>query len=267
MQTRSRLQRIAVRVIFDDYLDLYLLAATALAVAILGAVGVADIKVLAATILALLAVLAFAQIRSRQNVSEIVKLQTPDPLAVFRMEFPAELSSRRASASSLLLIGLSMSRTVRGISHGDLLSILSHGGTIRVLLLDPENEQLVWAASQYRAYGMTPDGLKKRIQGSLDELKDMSENNGGTLEVRVTKFIPHMSINAIDVDRKSGFIVVQHYEYMPVTESAPIFFLKPSDTVWFNRFAAEAQRMWEAGIPWPGSPPEFAETPEAINTN
>lgn len=208
MQTRSRLQRLVVRIIFDDYLELYLLASTALVVAVLGLLGVADIKVLAAAILALLAVLAFAQIRSRQNVSEIVKMQKPDPLTVFRMEFPGDISSRRASASSLLLIGLSMSRTVRGVSHGDLLGILSHGGTVRVLLLDPRSDALVQAASQYRAHGMTPDGLGKRIRGSLDELKDMSEGSGGNLEIRVASFIPHMSINAIDVDRKTGLIVV-----------------------------------------------------------
>lgn len=253
MQTRMRFKRLGSRVIFDDYLDLYLLAAMALVISILGLIEVVDIKILASATLALLAVLAFSQIRSRKNVSEITKAQRPDPLAIFKSEFPEDLESRRASASTLLLIGLSMSRTVRGVSQTGLRTILASGGRIRVLLLDPENHELVRAASRYRVYGTTPDGLRNRIQGSLAELKELSESTGGDLEIRVTSFIPQMSINVIDVDRKNGLIVVQHYEYMPAAEPAPIFCLRRSDDIWFDRFAAEAERIWTAGARWPGS--------------
>jgi hypothetical protein len=251
MRTHVRARRLVTLVIFDDYLDLYLLAALALVIAILGVTGVADIKVLASAILGLLAVLAFSQIRSRQNVSQITKAQKSDPLAIFRTDFPGDLDKRRASASSLLLIGLSMSRTVRGISQDGLRVILSSGGSVRVLLLDPDNEELVKAASRHRVYGAAPEGLKKRIQGSLDDLQDLAENIGGDLEIRVTSFIPHMSMNVIDASRPNGLIAVQHYEYKPAAEPAPIFCLTPSDTMWFKHFAAEAERIWADGAPWP----------------
>jgi hypothetical protein len=239
-------------VVDDEYLDLYLLAALALIIAILGIAGVAEIKYLASATLALLAVLAFSQIRTRRNISEIISARKPDLLSVFQVAFPVDLEGRRASASTLLLIGLSMSRTVRGVSQAGLRSILSSGGSIRILLLDPTNEELVRAASRYRPHGMTPDGLKKRIQGSLDELRTLSENTAGSLEVRVTSFIPQMSMNAIDIGRRNGLIVLQHYEYKPNSEPAPIFCLTPSDSIWFKHFAAEAERIWADGIPWPG---------------
>jgi len=253
MQTRVRLGRFAARVVFDDYLDLYLLAATALVISILGLTAVVDVKILVSATLALLAVLAFSQIRSRRNVSEITKAQRPDPLAVFRTEFPEDIESRRSSASSLLLIGLSMSRTVRGVSQASLRTILISGGSIRVLLLDPENHELVRAASRYRVHGITPDALKKRIQGSLDELKELSDSTSGNLEIRVTSYIPQMSINAIDIGRRNGFIVIQHYEYMPVAEPSPIFCLTRSDPIWFDHFVAEAERIWDAGVRWPSA--------------
>jgi hypothetical protein len=251
MRTHVRAKRLVTLVVFDDYLDLYLLAASGLVIAILGVIGVADIKVLASAILALLAVLAFSQIRSRHNLSQITRAQKPDPLAIFRTAFPDDLDRRRASASTLLLIGLSMSRTVRGISQDGLRAILSSGGNVRVLLLDPDNDELVRAASRHRVYGTTPEGLKRRIQGSLDDLKDLTENSGGDLEIRVTSFIPHMSLNLIDAGRRNGLIAVQHYEYRPAAEPAPIFCLTPSDAMWFEHFAAEAERIWADGDPWP----------------
>jgi hypothetical protein len=84
VQSRERVKLLAVRIISDEYLDLYILAAAALTFTVLGAVGVADIKVLASVILALLAVLAYSQIRSRRHVADIAKAQRSDPLSIFQ---------------------------------------------------------------------------------------------------------------------------------------------------------------------------------------
>lgn len=65
------------------------------------------------------------------------------------------------------------------------------------------------------------------------------------------RFIPQMGINAIDLGSPDGVIVLQHYEHRAVGESAPIFTLSPEDGTWFEHFAAEAERLWADGIPWP----------------
>jgi len=62
--------RLAIRIVSDEYLDLYVLAVAALTFTILGIAGVAGIKVLASVTLALLAVLAYWQIRSRRHVAD-----------------------------------------------------------------------------------------------------------------------------------------------------------------------------------------------------
>jgi hypothetical protein len=69
------------------YLDLYILALAALTFTILGFVGIADIKVLASGILALL---AYSQIRSRRHIADIAAGQRSDPLSIFQTRFPAE---------------------------------------------------------------------------------------------------------------------------------------------------------------------------------
>jgi hypothetical protein len=125
-----------------------------------------------------------------------------------------------------------------------------------VLLLDPTNSALVRAASEDRPHGTPTDRLKRRIEATLDELGNLRDTTGGELEIRVARFIPQMGINAIDVGSSDGLIVLQHYEHKPIGESAPIFSLSPADGFWYEHFAAEAERLWVDGTPWPLAPAE-----------
>ena len=113
MPERGWLRRRLTAVINDDNLDLYLLATIAMVFTVLGATGVSDIKVLSSVVLALLAILALSQIRSRRLTEQIRNAQRPDPTALFRRTFADDFHQRRAGAFDLLLIGLSMTRTVQ----------------------------------------------------------------------------------------------------------------------------------------------------------
>jgi hypothetical protein len=242
------IKRFAVRIVSDEYLDLYILAVAALTFTILGFVGIADIKVLASVILALL---AYSQIRSRRHVADIAAGQRSDPLSIFQTVFPRELETRRGSASSLLLIGMTMTRTVQGGSLTVLRQVLRSGGKICVLLIDPTDDALMRAASEHSQHGYTADRFKRRVESTLEELAVLQDATNGDLEIRVAPFVPHMGINAIDVGNPNALIVLQHYEHRSVGESAPVFSLKPADGFWYEHFAAEAERLWQDGTPWP----------------
>jgi hypothetical protein len=60
-----------------------------------------------------------------------------------------------------------------------------------------------------------------------------------------------MGLNVIDVGSPNGLIVLQHYEHRSIAESAPAFSLRPADGFWYEHFAAEAERLWQDGTPWP----------------
>jgi hypothetical protein len=255
VQTRGRVRRLAVRIVTDEYLDLYVLGVSALTFTILGVAGFADVKVLASVTLALLAVLAFSQIRSRRHIADIAGAQRSEPLAFFRTDFPDELESMRGSASSLLLIGVSMTRTVQAGSMTGLKQMLRSGGKVRVLVLDPTEEVLVRAAGDRRPHG-TVEWLKRRIEFTLEELVNLREATSGDVEIRVARFVPSMGINVIDVGSADGLIVLQHYEHRPVGEPAPILTLGPGEGFWYEHFTAEAERLWQDGTPWPLSPAE-----------
>jgi hypothetical protein len=257
-----------VRLVNDDNLDLYLLSVVALAFTLLGATGISDVKTLSSVVLALLAVLAFSQIRSRRLTEQIRRSDTVSRASLFQPGFPSDIISRRAEAFDILLIGNSMTRTVQGLRR-DMLAILDSGGRMRVLVLDPTDEALMATADRGTEENFVPGRLRRRILTTLEDLTALNGRTTGRLEVRVSSHLLAAGFNCLDVASPRGLICFQHYEYRPNGEPAPVFTLEPADAPWYQHFAAEAERLWEAGTPWPLSSaqrvtrsrrPMFAET-------
>jgi hypothetical protein len=249
-------------VLLSRDLDLYVLAIAALVFALLGAVEIAHPTVTSSAILGVLTFLAVAQIRSRRQVSEIAEASRMAPTDILRRDFPPDLLDRRHHARTLLLIGISHYRTIP-TSHRRLRDSLSAGAQVRVLLLDPDDECALHVAASSSPDFIDAEVLRDRIQTSLRYLEQLRAGADGRLEVRVTNAVPRMGVNAIDLDHDNALIVVQHYEFRPSDEPAPILRLDVNDGPWFQRFAAEANRMWEYGRPW--STPSSCPTPKAPN--
>jgi uncharacterized paraquat-inducible protein A len=89
---QGRVRRSLIRVISDDNLDLYLLGTVALVFTMLGITGISDVKTTSAVVVALLALLAFSQIRSRRLLEQIRNEQTR------RSSTPRTAASHTASA-------------------------------------------------------------------------------------------------------------------------------------------------------------------------
>lgn len=253
----GRVRRALVRVISDDNLDLYLLGTVALAFTVLGITGVSDVKTTSAVVVALLALLAFSQIRSRRLLEQIHAEQRGGASSLFLREFPTDLIRRRAHAHDLLLVGLAMSRTVHGMRN-DMAAILTAGGRIRVLVLDPTDESLLGAADGRNIASIGPNRLRSRIEATLDDLTSLRERVGGRLEIRVSSIVPSAGFNCLDTATRRGIVYLQHYEYRPAGEAAPIFTLEPQDGGWYQHFVDEAARLWDAGTEWPLSTEDAA---------
>ncbi|GAB1821481.1 hypothetical protein [Herbidospora sp. RD11066] len=227
------------KLVRDDNLDLYLLALVALVFTVLGSVGLAETSVLISVTLAVLALLAFSQIKSRRQVADLVADHR-----LLRDDFPADLAARRARARDYLFIGRSMARTSNTMRF-ELRRILENGGRVRVLIADPDNDAVITAVALHSAGGADPALLAGRIRGVLAELDQIRST--GRLEIRLAGFVPSMGLQIID----GVYICAQRFEHRPAAESGPILALEPRDGAWFHRFAAEAERMWDDGTPWP----------------
>ncbi|WP_433021516.1 hypothetical protein [Kribbella sp. CA-294648] len=236
------------RLLTDDNVDLWLLTAAAGVFTVLGIVDVASMSVLSSAILALLAALAVAQIRSRKLVAEIASHRSGAKEVLLR-DFPADLIKRRAEADDVLLIGISMARTVQG-ARDDFYRALLRGATIRVLLVDPTDEALIRQASLLRPAGRAAL-LAQRISSTLDELTELKDSTNGKLEIRVAQFIPPIGVNLLRGRAHPASITIQHPELRPATEPGPILHFEEQDGGWFTFYAEEAERLWTTATPWP----------------
>lgn len=222
-------------------LDLILLIFAALVFTVVGVLSTENVTLVLAAVLLLLAGLAVSQIRSRHQVSQLAASRASEPFSRLLREFPADLEARRSSASDVLLIGASLSRTTQSYRR-TLPAALDRGARVRVLLLDPMTSTPERLESRAR--------LRARIQSSLAELEAISERHSG-LQIRLLERDPSAGFNVLDPNEPTGLVVVQHHEFEPRSEGAPILALTPADGSWFTHFVAEAERMWSAAKPWP----------------
>lgn len=243
------LKRWASAVVHDDNLDLYLLAAAALTFTVLGATGVAGGAVMSSITLATLAVLALSQIRSRGHVARIAEHQRIEPLAVLRRTFPEDLDNRRSSAKDFLYVGISMYRTLPTLRR-ELQRMAQHNHRVRIVLTDPSDEWLMRAGA-LRSGAIDHEDLAARITATLAELGRLSRGASRPVEVRVAAILPTACLNVLDQDSPDGLVVVQHYEYQPPNDSAPIMRLTANDGYWYGHFVQEAERIWANAAPWP----------------
>lgn len=253
----GRVRRSLIRVINDDNLDLYLLGTVALVFTVLGITGISDVRTTSAVVVALLALLAFSQIRSRRLLEQIRNAANGGADAVFSKDFPVEMIRLRERAQDVLLIGDARTRTVQGL-QAEMTAILEAGGRIRVMVVDPTDEALVEAASRRVDHRLGPDKMRARIMTTLDDLTTLRSRVGGRLEIRVSSSVPTAGFNCLDITGRHGLVSIQHYEYRPAREAMPIFTLQPPDGAWYQHFVNEAERLWKASTEWPLSPADMA---------
>lgn len=234
----------------SENFDLYLLAAASFAFTVLGFTNALPVTTLASVVIALLALLAISQIRSRSHVSLIAKSQYRDPLAAFSKDFGSDFTSDASQARSYLFVGHTMVRSVQTMRN-DMTRILNGGGNVQILVLDPTDEELLHVAGRSRA-----DYLRGRITSTIDELESLRARTRGHLEVRVSSFASTIGVHAFDCDTSDGTIYVQHYEYKAPQEAAPIFRFTVNDGSWYRHYTHECRRMWQDASPWPLSPTE-----------
>lgn len=226
-------------------LDVWILAALALVFAVLGIIGVDD-KFLGPAILGLLGILAISQIKSRDQVSEISASWRRARTDVFSHDFPREYYEDRSKASShYFFAGVTMRRTLPTMEH-DLMRILRNGGSVRILLPDPDDDNLLQMIAMTR--GETSSShIQQSIKTTLHSAKHLQSKVGGNLEIRTTAVLPRIGINALELGLPSASIMIQLYGHTPTKESKPIFYLTSTDEDWFEYFAEEVERLWKSG--------------------
>lgn len=204
-------------------------------------------------IISLLGLLAFSQLRSRSQIVNIMNAWHRSRTDIFSTSFPKEYDIAKVAIShSYFYAGESMARTMPTMRQ-HIIRVLESGGSARILLPNPNNDRLMDSIAKARGSDSKGDSIKRLIEGSIAQAQDCSSPDN-KIQIRTTDIMPHIGINGLDIDQRSGRIMIQMYEFMSNrSERAPIFILDTTDQLWYKHFKEQIERLWESGKPFHGS--------------
>lgn len=226
--------------------DTYILIALSAFFSILGFLGLTGSEFLGSVTLGLLAVLAISQIRSRFQVEDVANTWHRSRTEILSNNFPKEYKDAQKSVSkSYFYTGETMMRTMSHM-RAEFPRIFANGGSVKILLPNPNNDQLMEAIAKTRS-DRRPSFLKADIENSFRLAEEFCTGNND-IQLRTTDVMPHTGINGLDIGEPSGKIMVQMYEYKSsAPERGPIFLLEANDGEWFKRFSDQIDRLWVDG--------------------
>lgn len=170
--------------------------------------------------------------------------------SVFMHESPADLIPSFDRASELLLVGVSLDRSLRD-AHTPLENFLARGGSLRVLLVDPESEWSVRIADRRAYHEHGYERRKQHIEASLQTFAELRDRTRGDVTVRLTTDPLTFGATMIDgaLGSKHTRIIIQHYSFKKreAKEPNPVFEVRPEDGVWFSEFKEELENLWNSG--------------------
>ena len=141
-------------------------------------------------------------------------------------------------------------------SVGEFGRAIARGATIRVVVADPTDEQLMdTIARGWRRD--SADDLRRRINATLRELASVRATGPRTAAGARPRCSP-THLGQHDRSRlQHRLLVVQQYEYRAAAEPGPIWTLIPEDGRWYDHFRSEAERVWRDATPvdLTGDPP------------
>ncbi len=232
-----------IRRVLDDLrnlrnVDAYVVAAVGVALIVLDVVGSADLGVNLSVVMAALVVLLF---RTTAPSNQAVDL---DSVLLDRQSY-APFCEFIRGGREVWIYGPSAVNVLH--SSGDLKrEILDRGGSVRILIQDPEIE----ASLAILRLQLDPNNvLEHDIKGSLYTLARMQ--TWGGVEYRLLDYSPGFSMVVVDPDGKDGRLTVEFFGYHNelITDRMHLKIERRSSQYWFEHWVKQYQAMWEAGRP------------------
>lgn len=258
--------------LFQDFrkgenIDLYLTIVVAIALATLNLLGIVPVTSLTALVLALLGLLFVAQLGTRHKLEELHDLVViaSGQAQPFLEEFPPDFGARLAAARELWLTGTHHSAALTAY-YQILEDKVRSGGTLRVLLVDPNGPASKMAAMRF-AGTVDADHERVRIRASLETLGTLRAVAPGRVLIRVIDFPVDYTAYVLDPDSSNGMIYVERSTFKTSGGARkPKSVYRRRDARWFEHLRAEVGHLWDSGKDWPpGRPDDEARARDALD--
>lgn len=199
-----------------------------------------------------LAAFALSMVRLRHDVA-VMHQRRSGPASVFMKTTPTDVITSIRNATELLLIGVSLERTLRN-AYPALEIFLNRRGKLRVVVVDPRSDWSVQIADRRAYHEQGIEQRRRHIETSIASFLELQRRTNGDVAIRVTRDPLTFGATMIDGTNHTGEtrIVIQHYSYKKreATEPNPVFVLRPADEDWFSEFKEELENHWRDAIVW-----------------
>ncbi len=234
-----------------ENIDLYLTVVVSIVVGIIGLFGFAKDQIASLT-LAVLALLAFAGLKSRYQAEQLaIKLDRKSAADISLDEIfyksPPALHDRLYKAKSIYHNGISLVGTSNSLL-GAFSTCLTNGGTVRLLIVDPESSGLEVAAQRFQKH-QDYQRLKREVEHSLDNFESLNPSTQSNLHIHLMSAVPAYSIWIIDSNTPTAEVWVGLYSFRDEIEPW-LHFLPQKDSEMFDFFNRQFEAMWQSSKKW-----------------
>ena len=247
----SRLKKIWQDIRTGQNLDVLVTILIAVAVAVLGIIGVTDQSIISSAILATLALVSVSLLLNRYRDEQIENalLRIGDH-ATSSESFLDEEFDRQALSVNIrksrkaFLWGMTLWRTVplltESIEDG-----LKGGLEIRLLLIKPHSSAAKMAALRTTHGQMNK--IDMELSANLGHLQNIARQRlGGKLEIRVIDYLAPWTMYAFDPHLPDGQMIVRLTPFRAIGRKRPSIRLSAKvDNKWFQYFSSQFESVWE----------------------
>jgi hypothetical protein len=193
--------------------------------------------------LAVITLLAVAILRLRSRVEAFLVRSHAGTGIVFHDGPAHDIKAAFREGRDVLLSGTALTRTLR--NHlSDIRHLITHGGRLRLLLLDAESPYINAAAARSPGEGGYRSNQTQFIRASLRDLDGLIPQKKGSIEIRLSIYPFSFGAILVDPDSSNASLHLRYYAYRPVEHEGPYFNLYPSDQPWYDHFRKELEAIW-----------------------
>jgi hypothetical protein len=151
-----------------------------------------------------------------------------------------------ASATTIYLLGYSLSRTIRKYEKV-LKQRLAARANIRIIILDPTDDKLLQIVVRESPPATIEDwrGTLQFMEKFINEIAQ-TPNNNGSIEIGYLPFPPAYGLIMINPNESQGFCLVDIYHHKSQVANATFRLNSSDDEDWHNFFRQQYETLWKS---------------------
>lgn len=233
-----------------ENIDLIFTVMFAFGLVILNLVQVAPDEWIAPITLAVLGILAITNLVNRYKVEDLVEKISKSDKSFFLKEYPAEFKKEFSEAKELLIVGVTLNRTIRS-NYVQLEKMILSGCFLKILVVHPTGSAINMAVSRHYARVNRDAELRGvDIETNLQLFCSLKQQAPNNVDIRTIEQPLAFGGFGINLNTATGVLYLEHYPYRTASDSIPKFILRSSDGPWFDFFKEEIDALWKSGVEW-----------------